>query len=98
MAKPLGSPKTGGRKKGTPNRKTQELEEVLRKNKLDVVGELKALMPKVSPEKQADILLSLMNYIYPKRKAVEIQQEDQAHPHCIEIEIVSTQKNVNSLD
>lgn len=29
------------------------------------------LLPSLSPEKQADVLVDLMSYVYPKRKAIE---------------------------
>src|SRR5262245_44257012 len=40
MAKPKGSPKTGGRKKGTPNIMTRELKEICRQEAPTLVKEL----------------------------------------------------------
>lgn len=64
-------PATSGRKKGTPNKRTLLLSETLENLKLDVPARLNELLPKLSNEKQADILLELMSYLYPKRKPLE---------------------------
>jgi hypothetical protein len=71
MARPSGLPKTGGRKTGTPNRKTAALKSIVDELGLDVPSRLRELLPNLSPEKQADVLLDLMSYLYPKRKAIE---------------------------
>ena len=41
------------------------------------------LLPKLKKEKQADVLITLMSYIYPKRKAVEISIEQQSQTRVI---------------
>lgn len=64
-------PTASGRKKGTPNKKTLVLSESLEKLKLDIPARLNELLPLLSYEKQADVLLELMSYIYPKRKPLE---------------------------
>ena len=69
MARPTGLGKSGGRGKGTPNRKTLTLHESL--GDLDVPKRLIELMPMLDPAKQADVLVQLMSYLYPKRKAIE---------------------------
>lgn len=72
MAKQVGSYKTGGRKKGTPNKRTLHLFENLNSVGLDVISKLSEILPQLPIEKQADVLLELMPYIYPKRKAIEL--------------------------
>jgi hypothetical protein len=64
-------PAASGRKKGTPNKKTLVLSETLETLKLDVPTRLNELLPLLSYEKQADVLLELMSYLYPKRKPLE---------------------------
>lgn len=64
-------PATSGRKKGTPNKKTLILSESLENLKLDVPARLNELLPLLPYEKQADVLLELMSYLYPKRKPLE---------------------------
>jgi hypothetical protein len=71
MARPVGLSKTGGRIKGTPNKSTQNLVEVLDSLEFSIPDRLLKLMPSLSPEKQADVLMGLLRYIYPTRKAVE---------------------------
>lgn len=74
-----GQKKTGGRKPGTPNKRTQVLSETLAQLGLDVPRELvrclrikRAGALALTVKERADILLQLMNYLYPKRKAVEL--------------------------
>lgn len=84
MAKPQGSHKTGGRSKGTPNKKTLVLHDALEKSGLDVVAKLAELLPRLSEEKQADVLMNFLSYLYPKRKSVELSaHEIDAGPQVI---------------
>ena len=76
MSKPIGSAKSGGRIKGTLNKKTQHLADAFEELNFSVLERLVELVPKLSIEKQADILLSLMSYLYPKRKAFELTSLD----------------------
>lgn len=78
MPKTTGAPKTGGRKKGTPNKRTQVLHEVLDELGFDVIEKLNKLLPQLKPDKQAGVLLDLLTYLYPKRKAIEISGENGA--------------------
>lgn len=65
-----------GRQKGTPNKKTLILTEILDSLDCDVTQRLTELLPQLQPEKQADVLLELMSYIFPKRKALELTGAD----------------------
>lgn len=71
MAKQKGALKTGGRQKGTPNRRTLVLQSVTEAMGMDVPRRLAELLPQLEPGKQADVLLDLMGYLYPKRKSIE---------------------------
>ena len=65
--------KTGGRKKGTPNKRTRELLDL---NYCPVEELLKLLKNKnLSIDKQIFIHKTLLPYFYPHRKAVEFQEE-----------------------
>ena len=79
MSKPIGLPKTGGRKKGTPNRRTLVVKSVAEALGLDVPARLVEILPKLHPDKQADVLLELMGYLFPKRKAIDVKMEDFNH-------------------
>ena len=67
--------KTGGRQKGTPNKKTQEL--------LDLMGNyspLESLLSIVQSDRvpidlKIKINLDLMGYLYPKRKCIESKEQ-----------------------
>jgi hypothetical protein len=72
MKKVVGS----GRQKGTPNKKTLILSEILDGLNCDVPQKITELLPAMPPEKQADVLLELMTYLFPKRKALELTGAD----------------------
>ncbi|MGN0005489.1 MAG: hypothetical protein ACI37Z_05915 [Candidatus Gastranaerophilaceae bacterium] len=67
--------KTGGRQKGTPNKRTTDLLERLGNyNPLDAL--LAISQDENTPlEIQVKINLDLMNYVYPKRKSVEFNDK-----------------------
>ena len=47
------------------------MSESLEALKLDIPARLNELLPLLTYEKQADVLLELMSYLYPKRKPLE---------------------------
>ena len=65
--------KTGGRRKGTPNKATVALREKFTSYGYDPADELVRIARdnKTSLELQINIHLSLLPYIYPKRKPVD---------------------------
>jgi hypothetical protein len=63
--------KTGGRQKGTPNKATAQLVDIFSEKGLMVPERLCELLPELEPKDQAKVLTELMQYLYPKRKAVE---------------------------
>ena len=82
-----GGQKTGGRKKGTPNKKTIEFKEQL--GNFDTVGELKKLFNQTEDENlKATILKTFMEYEYPKRKAVEVNADMNLNTESIQIELI----------
>lgn len=87
-----------GRRKGTPNKRTLILADELKRKKLDPIkGLLSSLQDlhdikavhvsdKISVAKaKANIFLDLLQYLYPKRKAVEIQRDSGIIPSMIQI-------------
>lgn len=90
-----GSPKTGGRKKGTKNKKSQDVQ-----NMLDEIGcnpiEGMAIIAQRALENGDDVLAGnmykeLAQYVAPKRKAVEHSGSidgDHKHDHDHKFEIV----------
>ena len=65
--------KTGGRRKGTPNKRTQQVAEVLRELDCDPIrGMAEIAANKRHPiELRAKMYTELAHYVYPKRKAVD---------------------------
>jgi hypothetical protein len=75
--RPIGLPKTGGRKKGTPNRATLTLVEKLDGVGCDPVVELaKIAMDEKNPiEIRVRCLSEILPYLYPKRKPVDVSTD-----------------------
>lgn len=79
--RPKGTPKTGGRKKGTPNRITKDvrvwLVDLVSKNRRQLERDLQELEPK----DRVMMLEKLMQYVIPKKQAIraeisELSDED----------------------
>jgi hypothetical protein len=75
--RPIGLPKTGGRKKGTPNRATRTLKEKLDTIDCDPVLELTkiAMDEKNSIEIRVRCLIEIAPYVHPKRKPVDLSSD-----------------------
>lgn len=70
--------KTGGRKMGTPNKSTSELELRLAAIGCDPIDGMcrLAMDSSCSPELRARMYAELAQYLYPKRRAVEVKPDD----------------------
>ena len=70
-----GHKKTGGRKKGTPNKKTAQFKDKL--GNFDTVKELKNLFNSTDDANlKFSICKEFLKYEYPQRKAVDIETTD----------------------
>jgi hypothetical protein len=78
--RPIGLPKTGGRKKCTPNRATLTLKEKLETMGCDPLLELaKIAMNEKNPIGIRVLCLSeIAPYVYPKRKPVDMSSDQPA--------------------
>nr|BAH89625.1 hypothetical protein [uncultured bacterium]BAH90129.1 hypothetical protein [uncultured bacterium] len=67
--------KTGGRQKGTPNKRTEALAEALEEHGCDPVAALVRIAQDAETprELRARILSDLLPYLYPRRKAIELE-------------------------
>jgi hypothetical protein len=74
-------PEGAGRKKGTPNRKTQTLEQFFDDHGLFVPERIVLILPTLEGRDQAKVLLELMQYLYPKRKAIEHSGSIDTNPY-----------------
>lgn len=65
-------PVTSGRQKGAPNKKTQLLAEIFEAFDMCVPEQLiKAINQLEDPKDKADVLLKLLEFLYPKRRPVD---------------------------
>jgi hypothetical protein len=72
--------KTGGRKAGTPNRKTREIGQLLESlghNPIEAMVQI-ATDPEACLELRGRMNAELAQYVYPKRKAVEVAGDREA--------------------
>lgn len=82
-----GRKKTGGRKKGTVNKRTADITERLEGE--DIVGSLLNIAKTTDDEVlRASIYKDLMQYVYPKRKAVEMAADMNINTKSIQIELI----------
>jgi hypothetical protein len=75
--RPPGLPKTGGRQRGTPNKATLTIAEKLEALGCDPIEGMAriAMDKKISPETRGRYYSELAQYLYPKRKPVDISIE-----------------------
>lgn len=72
--------KTGGRKKGTPNKKSAYIEEQLANLDCDPIEGMARIAANAEKEKNPQLAgamyKELASYLYPKKKAVDISHQD----------------------
>lgn len=78
VGRPSGLAKTGGRKKGTPNKATQKMREVLAEIDCNPLLELARIAQdhKTSVEQKIRIYSELLPYLYPKRKPMDDSRDE----------------------
>jgi len=69
--------KTGGRKIGTPNKKTGELKEKLKDIVLGELADIPKLIQQLDPRQRLDVIIKLLPFITPRITPVEEYVEDQ---------------------
>jgi len=92
MPRLKGLPKTGGRAKGAPNRRTQRIMEKLEALGCDPIAGLAhiamnkkqklGVRKNVAVELRAQMYKELAQYVAPKRKAAEIETQE---PRCVQV-------------
>lgn len=83
--RPKGSPRVGGRVKGTPNLRTQELIDMVAASGQDPFAVMIDLLTNEDLHLRFQAAKELAQYLRPKRKAIEVTGDDgepllQAHP------------------
>jgi hypothetical protein len=88
MSRLRGLPKSGGRQRGTPNKRTHELAEKLQELGCDPIEGLAriALSNETAPELKVRCYAELVQYVHPKRKAMELGQGKDGEPLKIVVE------------
>ena len=88
MSRPKGLAKTGGRTKGTPNKKSEELLRKLEKLGCEPIEGLAtiALAPDTKPDLKVRCYAELAQYVYPKGKAVDLGGQEGEPPLHFTIE------------
>lgn len=71
MAKPKGSPKTGGRQKGTPNKTTTEMKEIITKFTFKQLDTLKDDFKELQPNERVKYTIELAKLVLPKDITME---------------------------
>jgi hypothetical protein len=80
-------PANAGRKKGTPNRKTQDLLAICERLGVNPFESMvQAAQEIIEPEARVNAWEKVCQYILPKRKAVEIANEDEEEGFRIIVE------------
>lgn len=81
MPRPVGLPKTGGRKKGSRSLKTLVLRESLNRVGFDIIQELHDLYPKLDNETKAKVLMSFLPFLFPKPGNVHVTDLRDSEMH-----------------
>jgi hypothetical protein len=89
--------KTGGRIAGTPNKRTQDLQQRLESLGVDPVSGLAAIaMDDSAPiDLRARVQMDLMSYLYPRRRALDVGSSNQ-QPVNIRIGLTAPQQADNT--
>jgi hypothetical protein len=87
----------GGRQKGTPNKKTQALQERLADMDCDPIEAMIRIGEEANAKEDWHLAFSvykeLAQYVYPKRKAIEVH-DHQEEKREIEVRIVGVESKV----
>ena len=79
-----GTPKTGGRKKGTPNKMTSSLRKRLEKQLDPFIDNLGTLIQRIAdPKERVQAITSVLPYVAPKMATIDMRAEEE---HNITIE------------
>jgi hypothetical protein len=84
--RPKGTPKTGGRKKGTPNKNSMLLAETLKAFAFDPVKKLLDIFERLPDDLKVRVSLALIDNIYPKTKPAIADEASGDKPELSEQE------------
>lgn len=85
--------KTGGRSKGTPNKLTLELRDLLTAK----VAEIPELLEQINgPQTRLNYLIKLVPYVIPKPKQIDVTEEDENEQ--MRIVVISASEEIKQLE
>ncbi len=96
MPRPPGTPKTGGRKAGTPNKRTQDLQDRLSELECDPIEGMVNIASTAKTD--GNLMLAgqmykeLAQYVYPKRRASDTPEEPLDEVTNVTIRYVDARK------
>jgi hypothetical protein len=64
-----------GRTKGAKNKKTQLFEALLKEHDIEIIRDIKKEFDNLKPVEKVYCLLKMAEFVYPKRKAIEVSGE-----------------------
>jgi len=85
MANIKGSEKTGGRKKGTPNKATVMNREIISDILSDNVDRFKHNLLLLKPKDYSDTILALMKFVIPQLSNVTLEHSEKTTNTIVEI-------------
>ena len=68
--------KYGGRKKGTPNKLTKDLREVLKNVLYNEIENIEESLKSLEPKQRIELLVKLMPFIFPKITSVHFREDE----------------------
>ncbi|MBR5717062.1 MAG: hypothetical protein IKX59_10785 [Bacteroidales bacterium] len=83
MARKKGTPKTGGRRKGTPNRVTSEMRAWIEGLLYGSREQFERDLQDIEPRERVKVVLSLLQYVLPKRAAITPDGATLAEVHAV---------------
>ncbi|MBP3253279.1 MAG: hypothetical protein J6M30_02080 [Bacteroidales bacterium] len=75
--------KTGGRKKGTPNKVTKDIKSWIEKIINDNFQQIQADLSAMKPDERFKAIVSLLPYVIPKQQSVSIEAQIEAEMKAI---------------
>jgi hypothetical protein len=98
---PRGKVKTGGRKKGTPSRKSLDFKTRLDELGIDLIEEIMVFIKDSSDDapskaQKMSCLSQMLNYVYPTRKALSLSPEEEKYLQDLHKFMQMTEKDLKN--
>lgn len=89
--------KTGGRQKGTTNKITKDLRQLLKDFVSGELNNIDNLLPQVEPKDRLELLVKLLPYTLPRYEQVAVEDEQKSSEANI-YQALNSQDLLNKLD